>query len=78
MLTENVSLVVALLYHINKDNPLMQLISYCFLQAGLRVVFAAYGFLYLKPSRDTLEGIQDFEFMQMVSNTQRTTAKYLP
>lgn len=69
MFTESIALAVGLLYLLNHDIPLMELINYCFLQAGLRVSFAAYGFLYLKPSHDTLEGIQDFEFMQMVSNT---------
>ena len=47
-------------------------------RTGLRTVVQAFGFLYLKVSKDPLEGIQDLEFMHLVSNIQKTTTKYLP
>jgi hypothetical protein len=69
---------VILLVHKLISTSFSDFLVHLFTKTGLRTVVQAYGFLYLKVSKDPLEGIQDLEFMHLVSNIQKTTTKYLP
>ena len=56
----------------------MSLLVHILAYSGFRVVIQAFGFIYLKKSRDPLEGIQSLEFMTLVSNVQKPTTLGLP
>ena len=43
------------------------------LGTGIRTVLQAIGFLALKKARDPLEGIQQLEYMNLVSGIQQMT-----
>jgi hypothetical protein len=45
---------------------------------GLRTSIQAIGFLWMKESQDPLEGVQQLDYMNLVSTVQRMTPEYLP
>jgi len=40
---------------------------------GFRLIIQSIGFIYLKPSSDPLEGIQQLDYLKMVSINQKLT-----
>ena len=48
------------------------------MQTGFYPVFQAIGIIYLKRTRDPLEGISKLDCLQIVSINQRLTKKFVP
>jgi hypothetical protein len=55
-------------YNGNEVPKWLSIIKIIYNVSGLRSTNQAVGFLYVKQSRDPLEGIQQLEFMNLVSN----------
>jgi hypothetical protein len=45
--------------------------------SGIRTSLQAYGFIHLKASKDPIEGIQQLEYLNLVSSVQRMTKGYI-
>ena len=46
-----------------------------FFFTGFRLIIQSIGFVYLKPNKDPIEGVQQLDYLKMVSINQKLTDK---